>query len=55
MNGFPHDIKGQGIYVFVNSNSGVEKSDGFKKELVKHVRSQKRWRNRKWREIFPPI
>jgi len=38
--GFPHDIKGQGIYAFVTLNSGVEKSDLLKRELVKHVRSE---------------
>jgi len=36
--GFPHKIKGQGIYAFVTLNAGVEKSDDLKKELVKHVR-----------------
>ena len=38
--GFPHDIKGQGIYAFVTLNSGVEKTDVLKKELVKHVRKE---------------
>ena len=38
--GFPHEIKGQGIYAFVTLNSGVEKSDELKKELVKHVRKE---------------
>jgi acetyl-CoA synthetase len=38
--GFPHEIKGQGIYAFVTLNSGEEKSDALKKELVKHVRSE---------------
>ncbi len=37
--GFPHDIKGQGIYAYVTLNSGVEKSDELKKELVAHVRT----------------
>jgi acetyl-CoA synthetase len=36
--GFPHDIKGQGIYAYVTLNSGVPKSDELKKELVGHVR-----------------
>jgi acetyl-CoA synthetase len=36
--GFPHDIKGQGIYAYVTLNAGVEKSDELKKELVNHVR-----------------
>ena len=38
--GFPHDIKGQGIYAYVTLNSGVEKSDELMKELVKHVRKE---------------
>lgn len=36
--GFPHDIKGQGIYVFVTLNVGVEASDELEKELVQWVR-----------------
>jgi acetyl-CoA synthetase len=36
--GFPHDIKGQGIYAYVTLNSGVPKSDELKKELINHVR-----------------
>lgn len=31
--GFPHEIKGQGIYAFVTLNTGVPKSDDLKKEL----------------------
>jgi acetyl-CoA synthetase len=38
--GFPHPIKGQGIYAFVTLNTGVAKSDDLKKELVKLVRTQ---------------
>jgi acetyl-CoA synthetase len=38
--GFPHDIKGQGIYAFVTLNSGVEKTDQLKKDLIKHVRAE---------------
>jgi acetyl-CoA synthetase len=38
--GMPHEIKGQGIYAFVTLNAGVEKTDGLKKELVKHVRKE---------------
>jgi acetyl-CoA synthetase len=38
--GYPHDIKGQSIYAFVTLNSGVEKSDELKKELVAHVRKE---------------
>jgi acetyl-CoA synthetase len=37
--GFPHDIKGQGIYAFVTLKSGVQKSDDLKKKLVAHVRT----------------
>lgn len=35
--GFPHEIKGQGIYAFVTLNSGVEKTKELKKELVAQV------------------
>ncbi|MFC1509374.1 acetate--CoA ligase [Candidatus Omnitrophota bacterium] len=38
--GFPHEIKGQALYVFVTLNDGVEKSDDLKKELVKHIRKE---------------
>jgi len=38
--GFPHDIKGQGIYAYVVLNVGVEKTDALKKELVTHVRKE---------------
>ena len=38
--GFPHPIKGQGIYAFVTLNTGVAKTDDLKKELVKLVRTQ---------------
>jgi acetyl-CoA synthetase len=38
--GFPHDIKGQGIYAYVTVNKGVEKTDDLRKELVKTVRSE---------------
>ena len=36
--GFPHDIKGQGIYAFVTLKEGFEPSDELKKTLIKHVR-----------------
>jgi acetyl-CoA synthetase len=36
--GYPHPIKGQSIYAYVTLNSGVEKTDELKKELVMHVR-----------------
>ncbi|HIB35034.1 MAG TPA: acetate--CoA ligase [Dehalococcoidia bacterium] len=38
--GFPHDIKGQGIYAFVTLNQGVEPTDALKKALVQQVRTQ---------------
>ncbi|MFV0369225.1 MAG: acetate--CoA ligase [Hyphomicrobiaceae bacterium] len=38
--GYPHDVKGQGIYCYVTLNTGVEATDDLKKELVKHVRSE---------------
>jgi len=38
--GFPHEIKGQGIYAYVTLNSGVEKTEALKKELVAHVRKE---------------
>lgn len=38
--GFPHDIKGQGIYAFVSLNNNVEPSSELKAELIKHVRKQ---------------
>ncbi len=36
--GYPHDIKGQGIYAYVTLMSGVEPSEGLRKELVAWVR-----------------
>ena len=36
--GFPHDIKGQGIYAYVTLNSGLEGSEELRKELVAWVR-----------------
>ena len=38
--GFPHDIKGQGIYAFVTLNQEVEPTDELNKELVQQVRTQ---------------
>ena len=37
--GFPHDIKGQGIYAYVTLMTGQEYSEKLKKELVSWVRS----------------
>jgi acetyl-CoA synthetase len=38
--GYPHDIKGQGIYAYVTLNSGEEYADELKAELIKHVRTE---------------
>jgi acetyl-CoA synthetase len=36
--GYPHDIKGQGIYCYVTLNAGEQGSDALRKELVQTVR-----------------
>lgn len=36
--GFPHEVKGQGIYAYVTLNAGEEYTDELKNELKKHVR-----------------
>ncbi len=36
--GYPHDIKGQGIYAYVTLMTGVQPSDALRKELVAWVR-----------------
>ena len=38
--GYPHDIKGQGIYAYVTLMHGVEPSEELRKELVQHVRKE---------------
>ena len=38
--GFPHEIKGQGIYAYVTLIQGTEYTDDLKKELVAHVRNE---------------
>jgi acetyl-CoA synthetase len=38
--GYPHDIKGQGIYCYVTLNAGEDPSDDLKAELVRHVREE---------------
>ncbi len=38
--GFPHDIKGQGIYAYVTLMEGEEASDALQKELVAWVRQE---------------
>jgi acetyl-CoA synthetase len=37
--GFPHDIKGQGIYCYVTLNAGIIGNDALKKELITYVRT----------------
>ena len=37
--GFPHDIKGEGIYAYVTLNAGEEYTDALKDELKKQVRT----------------
>jgi acetyl-CoA synthetase len=36
--GAPHDIKGQGIYVYVTLKAGQNESDALRRELIEHVR-----------------
>ncbi|MFV7930250.1 AMP-binding enzyme, partial [Enterococcus faecium] len=36
--GYPHDIKGQGIYAYVTLKAGVEAAETLRAELVAHVR-----------------
>jgi len=38
--GYPHDIKGTGIYAYVTLNAGVEYSDELKSKLIAHVRKE---------------
>ncbi len=38
--GYPHDIKGQGIYAYVTLMADIEPTDDLKKELVKLVRAE---------------
>ena len=38
--GYPHDIKGQGIYAYVTLNIGVEPSEELKKALIALVRKE---------------
>ena len=38
--GYPHDIKGQGIYAYVTLINGVEPSEELRKELITHVRTE---------------
>jgi len=38
--GYPHEIKGEGIYAFVILNASVKGSDKLKQSLIKHVREE---------------
>ncbi len=38
--GFPHDIKGQGVWCYVTPNAGVEADDALRKALIEQVRSE---------------
>src|SRR6266705_2684847 len=38
--GYPHDIKGQGIYAYVTLNAGVTPDEALRKELVAWVRKE---------------
>ena len=38
--GYPHDIKGQGIYAYVTLIAGVEPTEEIRKDLVKWVRTE---------------
>ncbi|MCC5984021.1 MAG: acetate--CoA ligase [Rhodobacteraceae bacterium] len=38
--GYPHEIKGQGIYAYVTLMNGIEPTDELRKELVKWVRQE---------------
>jgi acetyl-CoA synthetase len=38
--GYPHDIKGQGIYSYVTLMKGVESTEELRKDLVAHVRKE---------------
>src|SRR5579863_7671543 len=38
--GYPHDIKGQGIYAYVTTMAGVEPDEALRKELIAMVRKE---------------
>ena len=38
--GYPHDIKGQGIYAYVTLMNGVDDTEELRADLVKHVRKE---------------
>ena len=38
--GFPHDIKGQGIYAYVTVKAGADASEALREDLIRHVRRE---------------
>ena len=38
--GYPHDIKGNGLYCYVSLKAGTESDEGLKKELVQTIRTK---------------
>jgi acetyl-CoA synthetase len=38
--GYPHDVKGQGIYAYVTLRQGVDADDALIKNLIQHVRQE---------------
>jgi acetyl-CoA synthetase len=38
--GYPHDIKGEGIYAYVTLKTGIEPTDALRKELIQWVRKE---------------
>jgi acetyl-CoA synthetase len=38
--GYPHDVKGQGVYAFVTLKAGVKPTDDLKKQLIQWVRDE---------------
>ena len=40
MVGYPHPVKGEGIYIYVTLNEGVDESDELRKALVMQCRSE---------------
>ena len=38
--GFPHEIKGQGIYAYVTLTAGADPTEDLRKDLVRWVRSE---------------
>ena len=37
--GFPHDVKGEGIYAYITLNAGIEYTEELREELKQQVRS----------------